>query len=97
MMSYYLLFIHQITELLTFDPGTLPIVKRTSKGEFLVNAGTFGVIAVANGISNVSHMHIDHTTLEIFVFIPPLNIIFSAPRWSGQKRPPEMQHTSFHT
>ena len=46
----------QTTDLLTFDPGTVPIVKRTSKGEFLVNAGTFGVIAVANGISNVSHV-----------------------------------------
>ena len=48
--SFYI----QTMDLLTYDPGTVPIVKRTSKGEFLVNAGTFGVIAVANGISNVS-------------------------------------------
>ena len=52
--SFYI----QTMDLLTYDPGTVPIVKRTSKGEFLVNAGTFGVIAVANGISNVSPLQL---------------------------------------
>lgn len=59
----------QTTDLLTFDPGTVPIVKRTSKGEFLVNAGTFGVIAVANGISNVR---------QIFCFCF-YNVAFTSP------------------
>lgn len=39
-------------ELLDFDPSANYVIKRTSKGEFLVNAGQFGVIAFATGVSN---------------------------------------------
>ena len=41
-------------DLVPYDSGTKPIVKRTNKGEFLVNTGTFGIIVFASGISKVS-------------------------------------------
>ncbi|XP_064384439.1 transforming growth factor-beta receptor-associated protein 1 homolog isoform X2 [Halichondria panicea] len=41
----------KIMDLVPYDSGTKPIVKRTNKGEFLVNTGTFGIIVFASGIS----------------------------------------------
>ena len=65
-----------------FDPGTVPIVKRTSKGEFLVNAGTFGVIAVANGISNVCVLY-----RIIRNFTSPLTQFSATPSGVGKDSP----------
>ena len=74
--------IHQTTDLLHFDPGTVPIVKRTSKGEFLVNAGTFGVIAVTNGISNVCILY--HIIRN---FTSPLTQFSATPSGVGKDSP----------
>ena len=83
------MLIPQTTDLLNFDPGTVPIVKRTSKGEFLVNAGTFGVIAVANGISNVCTCILCIGVYKLVIFNPPHPLNFQRPPVEWERTPPK--------
>ena len=63
-------FLVQIVDLVPYDSGTQPIVKRTNKGEFLVNTGTFGIIAIASGISQVLNLS-SVVDLSLIVFSQP--------------------------
>lgn len=45
----------QTTELLSYEGSSCPLVRRTGRGEFLLNTGSFGIVAfVATGGSNVT-------------------------------------------
>lgn len=61
----------QTTDLLGYEGSCVPLVRRTGRGEFLLNTGSFGIVAfVATGGSNVMtssgnifffiHVHIEH-------------------------------------
>lgn len=44
----------QTTDLLGYEGSCVPLVRRTGRGEFLLNTGSFGIVAfVATGGSNV--------------------------------------------
>ena len=52
------LFSAKTIDLLSYEGSCCPLVRRTGRGEFLLNTGSFGIVAfVATGGSNVSCMH----------------------------------------
>ncbi|CAI8050652.1 Transforming growth factor-beta receptor-associated protein 1 [Geodia barretti] len=52
--KYVIINIHEgnMFDILSYEPGSTPFVRRMGKGEFLVNAGSFGITTTISGISN---------------------------------------------